>query len=499
MKLSQNIINRFFTAIASFWSNAAKYQIFIILAAIALIAISPLFSNQLDNGIDVIFNIIIFCTIAAAGFLLFRLRCSSMVAFTFAIALFLRICLALFLEGSTPFMLEYISERDRPWVKHYDSVLLDVDEFFYVYQGQRYEDVTTSEFIKSPAIKDHSYRSGFLMSRLFLLFGDEFVWVRFLGAFLGAFAAAIVVLAAEELFRRNTVAIVSLLCAVSPQTVFYSVRLFKEVWIIFAVSIMIFGLTKIIRNKNSLSVVLPIIIAITILFWVRFEYGLLFIVALPVATYFRDKSSYSGKFATIILTAFLGMIIIFCYFDKFTQKAEDMMSKYTLMERGQRGNLEKVETLDSIYKSRGPLRLLNIPLSGLNPPPKNLHHIYTEQNRINDIMLLSNIYQWWIPLPFLLIGAMVIVKKQMGFLAFLLPYIVAICVSAILLGGLEPNLLRYRDSLAPIAFIITGVGIESYLTLPKHWKNWIIIAVYSVFIICAVVILPITFLNIRNS
>jgi hypothetical protein len=55
-----------------------------------------------------------------------------------------------------------------------------------------------------------------------------------------------------------------------------------------------------------------------------------------------------------------------------------------------------------------------------------------------------------------------------------------------LLGGLEPNLLRYRDSLAPIAFIIIGTGIETFITSPKSWKHRIILTVYALFVLLTV-------------
>jgi hypothetical protein len=71
-------------------------------------------------------------------------------------------------------------------------------------------------------------------------------------------------------------------------------------------------------------------------------------------------------------------------------------------------------------------------------------------------------------------------------LAFLLPYIIAISTSALLMGGLPPPLCRYRDSLAPIAFITIGIGVESFITTKKLWKNSVILFTYAVFIMLAV-------------
>lgn len=485
LRNNDNILSRFFKAMAAFWSNAAKYQIFVILAAIALLAILPLFVNKLSDTTNVVLNIIIFCATAAAGFLLFRLKGSQMAAFTFAAALFLRLCLVFVLEYSTPYMTDDIRTRDFPWIRHYNTMLFQADEYFYVYQGQRYSDMTIGEFINSPELMKNAHRAGFLMSRIFRFFGDEFMWPRIIGAFLGAFGAAFVCLAAEELFSKDTSAIVSLLSALAPQTAFYSVEFLKEIWIIFAVSLMVFSFAAIIRNKKLFTAILPIAVAGPIFIWLRLEYGLMSIAAILIAICFRHKSSPAGKTVAVLSLIFLGVIIFFCQFEQLAHKAENMSDRYTLRERGQRGVPEKVAIIDKIYQSHGPLRLLNIPLVILNPPPKNLHHIYTEENKLYEIMLLANICQWWLPLPFLIVGVIVIITKRREFLAFLLPYIVAMSISALLLGGLEANVLRYRDSLAPIAFIIIGAGIETFITLPRSWKNGIIIAVYAVFVVYA--------------
>jgi len=493
-----NIISRFFKATAAFWIAAVDCQLFVILTAVALLAILPLFKTGLNDTANIIFNIIIFCTAAIAGFLAFKLKGSQMAAFTFAAALVFRLCLVLVLENSTPFIRDDVRTKTAPWIRHYDTALFQADEFFYVYQGQRYSDVTISEFMNLPEFTDNAYRAGFLMSKILKFFGDEFIWPRIVGAFLGAFAAAFVCLTAQEFFSKENSAIVSLLCVIAPQTAFYSVRFLKEIWIIFAASMMVFGFMLIIRNKKPVAAVLSITAAAITLGWFRFEYGLMFLAALPVAICFRRKSSPVGKIIAITLMILLGVIIFSYQFNQLTRKAGNLFDRYTLTERGQRGKLEAIEVMDKIYKSHGPLRLLNVPLSLLNPPPKDLHHIYSEENKLYDIVLLANIYQWWIPLPFLITGAIVIIVKRAEFLAFLLPYLVATGTSALLLGGLQSNLLRYRDSLAPIAFLVIGVGIDSFLTIPKSWKNKVVIAVYAVFVICAVFVLPVVYFYTRN-
>jgi hypothetical protein len=70
---NDNIIGSFFKAAAAFWGGAVKYQIYVILAAIALLAIVPFFGEKLASTTNVVFNIIIFCAVAAGGFALFRL------------------------------------------------------------------------------------------------------------------------------------------------------------------------------------------------------------------------------------------------------------------------------------------------------------------------------------------------------------------------------------------------------------------------------------------
>jgi hypothetical protein len=101
-KYNDNIICRFFKAMAAFWNSAAEYPIFVILVVIALLVILPLFGVKLSNATNVVLNIIIFCAVAAGGFVLFRLKGSQMAAFTFAVALLSRLCLVFVLETSTP-------------------------------------------------------------------------------------------------------------------------------------------------------------------------------------------------------------------------------------------------------------------------------------------------------------------------------------------------------------------------------------------------------------
>jgi hypothetical protein len=479
-KYNNHILCRLFERIADIWSEAAQYQIYVILSVMALLAILPLFVTKMSEATNVVLNITIFCTAAVAGFILFRRKGSQMAAFTFIAALLLRLCLVFVFETSTPYMLEDIRIRTQPWIRHYDTVLFQADEYFYIYQGQRYSDMTTSEFINSPDFTNHAYRTSFLISRLFRFFGNDFIWLRLVGAFLGALVAAFITMSAEELFKRNTASVISLFSVLAPQTAFYSVRLLKEIWIIFAVSMMIFGFTMIIRNKKPIIALLSIAAASIFLMWIRLEYGLMFIVTVPIAVCFGRKSSPATRIIAVLFMVLLGTIISIWQLNQFANKAGELFDRYTF---GEKRYIAKLDAMDKIYTSRGPLRLLNIPLALLNPPPKNLHHIYTAEKKLFDIVVLSDIYQWWLPLPFLIIGICLIVTYRTEFLVFLLPYIIAIITSALLLGGLQTDILRYRDSLVPIAFIIIGAGIESFVASPKGWKNRIIIAVYTVFVI----------------
>ncbi len=482
---NDNIISSFFKATAAFWNSAAEYQIFAILGATALLVILPLFETTLNDTTEVVFNTIIFCATAAAGFLVFKLKGSQLAAFTFAAALILRLSLVFVLENSTPYtyMCNDTRFKTYPWIRHYDSVLLQADEFFYVYHAQTYKDATVCEFINSPDFTNNIYRSSFLISRLFRFFGDGFIWYRIVGAFLGAFAAAIVTLAAEKLFSRNSATVVSLLSVLAPQTAFYSVRFLKEIWIILAASLIVFGFATIIRNKKLFLATLSISAAVTILVWTRFEYSLMFLAAVPIAICFRHKSNPAARTIAVLSVVLFGTIIFIWQFNQLVNKAEGLFDKFTIMEKEPQGRLE---TMDRIYKSRGALRLLNIPLALLNPPPKNLHRIFTPENGLYDTVLETDVCQWWLPMPFLLIGAITIIGRRTEFLAFLLPYIIAISTSALLIGGLLPALYRYRDSLAPMAFIIVGTGIESLITEKKLWKNIIISSVYAAFIMLSV-------------
>ena len=484
---NDNIVSRFFQTAAALWSSAAEYQIFIILAAMALLAILPLFVTKMRDTANVVLNITIFCAAAVAGFLLLRLKGSQMAAFTFAAALLLRLCLVFVMETASPDIYMCNDDRIRTyrWIRHYDSVLLQADEFFYAYHAQAYKNTTIPEFINLPEFTKNAHRTSFLMSKILRFFGDEFVWLRICGAFLGAFAAAFVCLVAQEFFGKDTSAVVSLLSALAPQTAFYSVRFLKEIWIIFAVSLIAFGFTMIIRNKKLFAAILSIATAAITLLWVRFEYGLMFIAAISIAICFRRKSSSTGKIVAITSMIFVAVIISFYQFNQLTDKAENMFDKYLLTERGQRGRIETVDVLNKIYQSHGPLRLLNIPLSLLNPPPRRLYNIFAPENGLYDIVLQADIWQWWLPLPFLIIGTVKIISRRTDFLVFLLPYITAITISSLLLGGLLPAIYRFRDSLAPIAFITIGVGIESLVAEQKQWKNIIMLSAYSLFMLLA--------------
>jgi hypothetical protein len=369
------------------------------------------------------------------------------------------------------------------WIKHYDSVLLQSDEFFYAYHAQAYKDTNISEFINSPESSENAYRASFLMSRISRFFGDEFVWTRMVGAFWGAFAAAIICLVAQEFFSKETVSIVSLLSALAPQTAFYSVRFLKEAWVILAVSIIIFGITMIIRNKKLPLAILTLAAAAMILIWVRFECFLIFTAVIPIAVCFRHRSNPVVKSIVILTVILLITAIMAWQTDQLVNKAEGLLDRFTITERAQSGRLE---TMDKIYKSHGLLRLFNIPLSVLNPPPKNLHYIFAPENGLYDIVLQADIYQWWLGLPFLIIGTIIIINMRTELFAILLPYIITISTSALLIGGLTPSLCRYRDSLAPAAFIIIGAGIDSLITEKKLWKNTIISSVYAVFVLLAI-------------
>jgi hypothetical protein len=380
-------------------------------------------------------------------------------------------------------MSDDVRTRDLPWIRHYDSVLFQPDEYFYFYYGQRYEDTTISEFTSSPQFEDQSCRAGFLLSRMFRFFGEQSLWSRLFGAFLGASAAAIVALTAERLFSMDTAIIISLLSVVAPQTAFYSVRFLKEIWIIFATSLIVFGFAMIIKNKKTLSAIVSVVAAVAILMWIRLEYGLMFISALPLIYCFKGKIN-AAKRIMVILAVIILMVIIFVYqSEQLRYKAENLYDKYTLSEESPHG---RIEIMDEIYKSQGLLRIFNIPLAVLNPPPKDLYLIYAAENKLYDLVQKTDIYQWWPPLPFLIIGAIIIIIKHSEFMVFLVPYISVTIISAMLLGGLEPNLLRYRDSLAPIAFIIIGTGIESFIASPKGWKNRIVLTVYAAFVLLAV-------------
>ncbi len=330
---------------------------------------------------------------------------------------------------------------------------------------------------------DNSHRASFIVSKLFRFFGNDFLCIRIVGALLGAIAAAIVVVVGREFFSRTTAAILSLLAVFAPQTAFYSVRFLKEVWIVFAVALALYGFMMIVKNKKSFAAAMAIAAAVAILLWVRLEYGLIFLSALPVAICFRYKNHPAIKIAAVAVVVLLGIGLIGYQYSRLADKAEYLYGQYDSVEYGMSG---KYAIIDRLYNSNGLMRLVNIPSSMFNPLPKKLHQIYTKQGGLYDIILKANIYQWWLPLPFLIIGSYLVITKRPEFLSLLLPYIVVICTAAMLHGAFRGDMLRYRDSLAPMVFIITGLGVESFLESQQRWKNTVIAVVYGVFVLLAI-------------
>jgi hypothetical protein len=491
-----NIISNILDKIAELWNRAIKYQTFIILTAIALLVILIFSTPKTNDTAGIAVNMLIFCAAAVGGYLAFKRKGLQLAALTFAAALLLRLCLVFVLENSNPFMQESIRARTTPWIKNYDSVLFEADEFFYVYQGHRYSDTTIGEFINSPEFNEHSYRASFILSRIFRYFGDEAVWARLFGAIMGAFAAAITALAAEKLFSIKTASIVSMISALAPQTAFYSVRFLKENWVIFAVSLMVLGFAMMLQNKKWLTAALLIAAASIFLVWIRVEYGLLFIAAIPIVINFKDN--YVKKIAVVAGILVFSTIILVYQSHKLVNKAASMLDKYTIVQRDQRGKIEEIDTIYNIHQTRGPLRFLNIPLSFLNPVPKNLYHFYTAERKLYNTVVLADVYQWWLPFPFLIIGTIVIISRHREFLSILLPYVVVISISAMLLGGLRGDTARYRDSLAPITFIIIGIGVESFTVLPKNWKDKIVISGYAAFAAYAIFVQMFIYLYLKD-
>lgn len=479
----QNFISRFFETLSDLWHGAQKYQVLVLLAAVGVLVFLISLQGTQDGG-NIVFNLIFFCLLAAAGFAALWFKGSAMASFAFAAALILRISLIFAFQHSVPYMCNDDRSTTYRWIRHYDSAILQADEFLYAHHSRFYKNVTLSEFIHYPEFLKNAYRTSFLMSRVFRIFGDNFTWLRIVGAFLGAFTAAFLTLSAEYIFSRKTVsAVISMLSVFAPQAAFYSVRFLKESWLMFAVSLLLLGFTAIIFQKKIIRSVLPITVALLILLWVRLEYALMFIAIIPAAICFKPQTPLPAKIAAGLVILLTGTLILLWPYDRISSKAERLYDRFTLSNNEPRGRLE---VMDDIYRSRGPLRILNLPLAVLNPPPKNLHNIFTPKNGLYDVVLQADIWQWWLPLPFLIIGSIVTIARRRKFLVFLVPYLIVITVASLLLGGLLPVVYRFRDSLSPFAFIIIGLGIDSFLSRPELWKKSTIAGVYAVFVMLAV-------------
>jgi len=480
----ENIVSGFLNRVSRFWlaRSVGSCQNFMLAGSVGLISLIVFFFGVGDSSFDSVFNLIILCFSAVLGYVFFKARGANLSAFTFVCALLLRLCLVFLLENSSAYMLESVSERTNPWIKHYDSLLFQPDEYYYVYHGRLYSDLSLPEFLEMGELQGNSDRSSFFVSRLFRFFGDDILWIRLFGGLLGSLAAAMICLASKEIFEEKLCAVISLFCIAAPQSAFYSVRMLKEVWVIFAVSLMIYATVLIIRNKRFFEMLVCACLAFLILIWVRFEYALIFAMSISIAFCFRHRSSVAGRTVLVFSVIVFGVAIFGIHYNRLAHKAEYIFDKYTVTEHGLRGRFEFV---DKVYQSRGMLRVLNVPISFLNPLPKNIHQFYTSEKKLYNIVQLGDIYQWWLPLPFLLLGSHWIFRRYREFFSVLIPYLTAVSVSAVLLGGLQVDFLRYRDSLVPMAFLITGFGIQGFLKEPAGWKNKTILGVYGVFVLLA--------------
>lgn len=336
------------------------------------------------------------------------------------------------------------------------------DDVHYVGAGQYILDASvpaTDLIFESPTLPFalKVAHVGLLVSWIKMVFGDAQVWVRLMHVWLGSMCALVALLSMRGLVGPASQRLGALLVVAGPEFVQSSILLYKEVYVHLSVSILLYGLWQVARDRELRTQSMLVAFAgLACIWWSRQE---VFLLSLGVTAVHFFVFTWKGgsQYGPRIALAVVSTIVLMSIFNIGPKR--DMMESVLLETTYQQGT-----SFGWAAGLTGPARLFHVPLSFANPPPFLLHQ-YVAWDIGNyvwfrDFFRELRTVQWWWMAPWIAFGLLAIWKRRNRLATFVLPYLCVWFSAAIAFNGVGPEVVRYRDTFLPSAVMLAMVGHE---------------------------------------
>lgn len=428
-----------------------------LIAALALIFLMPVFCEGPGSLMEALIPSGVVCLTAVAVYSAASGLFGAQLGALLGVAMLTRLvtCLVFYSVCNPPF-------TDLESGVQVPSVFVYSDDVHYVGAAEKMLRAHLAGVDSTPAdlhINDKIYRIALPIYYCKRLLGEEQVWVRLMNILVGSVTVVVAGFGIRGLFSRRIESFCVALICFGPHFVQSSLLLYKEIYAILAGAVSLCALRYLLKKPGSFLTGLALLgISLIALYWVRREMVVVMAGVGFAAICVAPTSAGQVKSVLLVCCLFVGIS-----FGVLRQNLEITERVHGQLEESME-SFGNAQTFGWASGLPGPLRVIHLPISLANPPPGLLSY-YLRPSPGNWPWLRVVVrelvtVQWWIMLPWILLGIYALPKAG-NTVIIVLPFLIAWAATAFIYNGNHPEVVRYRSTFLAMAVVLAGLGAQS--------------------------------------
>lgn len=304
-------------------------------------------------------------------------------------------------------------------------------------------------------ILDKVGRIALLFSYIFQTFGEYAASIRVASALLGSLTVVIIAKILRHFGERAEGSLFWLLVLAGPAFLQSSILVYKEALVQLGAALILLTISTALKQRRlDLKLAVLIISAFAIFLWSRLDFWPIVLGVSGVLSFLCFRIGNVRELRSLAVVLLVTVLPVLIFFPSVG--GEDIVDA-----RANAANLKGV-SLGWASGLSGPLGIIHVPVSIVNPPTFWLHNYFipnlSDRSWFSAAVTELRTLQWWFALSGLFLGINLAFKRAPGIAAFAFPFLFVFIAAPIIYNGVGPEVVRYRDTFLPAAAVLSILG-----------------------------------------
>ncbi len=307
----------------------------------------------------------------------------------------------------------------------------------------------------------------YVVGFIYFIFGQSILVAQSFCGFIGALTAPMIYFCAEKIFHNQRVAKISAVSvALFPSLIIWSSQLLKDGLIIF---LLVVTMTMVLQLQKKFSYAAIAFLILSIFGIISLRFYIFYMVAIAVAGSFviGISASFQSIIRNTIAVVIIGLALTYL---GVIRNASTEFETYGSLERLQLSRLDLASSADSgfgenidVSTTEGAIAAVPIGFAYLMFAP-----FPWEVNKLNQALVLPEVFVWWALIPILIIGLWYTLKNRLRSAIPILIFLLMLTIAYSIFQGNVGTAYRQRTQIQVFLFIFIAVG---WTTIQERREN----------------------------